>query len=151
MIHIESLELPEPIDLKKIDLRGYDFPEALRRAKILIADIISRLPYRGFDISYIREKTPKEEIEDVTKLIASSCDELRGRASAILEKINMYENIYSIRIMDESSVLSQLEVEILKLASDVNSLIFEIRRLADIFIKYTTIKAFENMGRPAGT
>jgi len=134
----QSVELPE-------DPRGM-----VAEARRLIADISSRIPRFGFDISYIREKTPREEVERVSDLIEELSREFNEEVMRLLDDIENFEMLLTATIVPVTTFRIRLVSRINSLIILCNQIVNEIRRLFMAYAIYSEYKTREALSQPLG-
>jgi hypothetical protein len=125
-----------------------DPKEMARKAREILMTISSSIPFKGFDIAYVREKSPKEEIEDVVSKIEAEREEIEDLINDILEDLETFELLSSATVPPTTSFKVRLETKLTLLVMKTNSAISEINRLISVFFEYTRMKVIEESSKP---
>ncbi|MEM3740626.1 MAG: hypothetical protein QXP84_07485 [Candidatus Korarchaeum sp.] len=137
-----------PINIDEIRL-SQDLREAVKESKIWAARIASAVPMKGFDIAFIREKTPREEIENVVSHVERMGKEIHNDVADFLEYVSRIEMLMNATTIGEGPIRVELEMRLISLAIKCNSVINELRRLIAVFIIHSSFKLSESLSAPA--
>jgi hypothetical protein len=132
-----------------VDISLPDDPkEMTKKAREILMTISSSIPFKGFDIAYVREKSPKEEIEDVVSKIEAERKEIEDLINDILGDLETFELLSSATVPPTTSFKVRLETKLTSLVIRANSAISEINRLISVFFEYMKMKVIEESSKP---
>ncbi|MCS7102263.1 MAG: hypothetical protein NZ992_00080 [Candidatus Korarchaeum sp.] len=140
-------DIAQPLDEEIVlppDLMG-----ALQEGRRVVMKVASRIPAKGFDIAFIREKTPKEEVENVVGMIERLNREIQTDVETLLNDIARYEMLSNATNIGEAVIISDLRRKLTNLVIKCNKIINEVRRLVVIFLIYNSFKLGETLYTPA--
>lgn len=137
------------INVTEVDLDlPNDLDEAIKKARKIVIDIAGQMPAKGFDIAFIREKTPKEEIENVVSLIERMNKEFQFEVNNFLDYLENLELLNNTTIIGAPTYRVEIQTKLAELVIKANKMINEIKRLIITFILYNYFKLAESILLP---